>query len=199
MAGQRKDSQVTKASHAVAILPPMKKTICSSFRALLVAACISNGVSPASATSSAELLEKGIYNEETKGDLDSAITIYQQLVGDAKAAQTLAAEAQFRLGKCYLKENRAADATSAFEKVIRDFPQEKELVAKARTHLPTQLAPACAVGRLGASSNGDHHREGDRHRDCRVSRGPRPFEWPPSLAGWCPDVCLQQLGEQCGC
>ncbi len=99
-------------------------------------ACLPLG---SAAATTSELLEKGIYNEETKGDLDAAITIYQQVVGDAKAAQSLAAQAQFRLGQCYLKKNRPADATAAFEKLIRDFPDEKELVARAREHVPGDL------------------------------------------------------------
>jgi hypothetical protein len=90
--------------------------------------------------SPAELLEKGIYSEETKGDVDAAISIYEQLVAQAKANQSLAAEAQLRLGQCYLKKNRQTDAAAAFEKVIHDFPGEKEIVAKARGFLPGELA-----------------------------------------------------------
>ena len=84
-------------------------------------------------------MEKGIYTEETKGDVEAAIAIYQQLVAEAKAGQSLAAQAQFRLGQCFLKKNRTAEATAAFEKLIADFPGEKELVAKAREHLPSDI------------------------------------------------------------
>ncbi len=118
----------------------MKTNIRQSIRPLLLAtalACVPLGASAASAS---ELLEKGIYTEETKGDLDSAIAIYQQIVADAKAAQTLAAQAQYRLGLCYQKKNRTAEATAAFEKLVHDFPGEKDLVAKAREHLPADLA-----------------------------------------------------------
>ncbi len=90
--------------------------------------------------SPSELLEKGIYNQDTKGDLDSAIAIYQQVVAAASSNQTLAAQAQFRLGQCYLKKNRPADATAAFEKLIRDFPNEKALIAQAREYLPGKIA-----------------------------------------------------------
>src|SRR4029450_5712052 len=108
---------------------------------LLVAASIGTFPLKAhAATSASELLEKGIYAEETKGDLDAAITIYQQLVGEAKTGQSLGAQAQFRLGQCLFKKNRVTDAQSAFEKLIRDFPNEKELVAKAREYLPGDLA-----------------------------------------------------------
>jgi hypothetical protein len=89
--------------------------------------------------SPSELLEKGIYNEETKGDIDSAIAIYQQLVAESDVNRSLAAEAQFRLGQCLLKKNRTTDATAAFEKLIHEFPNETNLVAKAREYLPSGL------------------------------------------------------------
>lgn len=94
----------------------------------------------AAAALPAELLEQGIYAQETKGDLDAAIAIYQQLTAQAKVSQALAAQAQLRLGQCLLKKNRANEAMAAFEKVIRDFPGEKELVATARQYLPGELA-----------------------------------------------------------
>jgi hypothetical protein len=91
-----------------------------------------------------ELLEQGIYDEETKGDLDGAIAAYQQLITQAQATEPLAAQAELRLGQCYLKKGRTDDATAAFRKLIHDFPNEKELVAKATALLPgpPPLAPA---------------------------------------------------------
>src|SRR5476651_2354054 len=84
--------------------------------------------------SPSELLEKGIYNQDTKGDLDSAIAIYQQVVSESNNNHQIAAHAQFRLGQCYLKKNQPADATAAFEKLIHDFPNEKALIAQAREY-----------------------------------------------------------------
>ena len=123
------------------MLGVMKTTLVTCIGALLLAAVVAIHPSAARAASESpsELLEKGIYNEETKGDLDSAIAIYQQLVAEANVNQSLAAQAQFRLGQCYLKKNRSAEATAAFEKLISDFPNEKELVAKAREYLPRDL------------------------------------------------------------
>ncbi len=126
----------------------MKTSLRSSFRALLLATSIACAPLGAGAVSNSELLEKGIYNEDTKGDLDAAITIYQQLIADARAAQSLAAQAQFRLGQCYLKKNRPAEAAAAFAKLIRDFPGEKQLVAKAREHLPGDLALGPVPGKV---------------------------------------------------
>jgi hypothetical protein len=119
----------------------MKPKLLTSLPSLILAASIALLPSVAgAATSTSELLEKGIYTEETKGDVDAAIAIYQQLVGEAQNSQSLAAQAQLRLGQCYLKKNRTADALAAFEKLVRDFPNEKELVAKAREHLPAEIA-----------------------------------------------------------
>ena len=115
--------------------------------AIVLAALVAMHPFATHAASPSELLEKGIYTEETKGDIDAAIAIYQQIADEAKTARALAAQAQLRLGQCYLKKNRTAEATAAFEKLIREFPTEKELVAAARKHLPGELAlgPVCWV------------------------------------------------------
>jgi Protein of unknown function (DUF3108)/Tetratricopeptide repeat len=119
----------------------MKATLFTSIRGLLLATglVIAPCAALAATASSSELLEKGIYTEETKGDVDAAIAIYSQLIAEAKAGQTLAAQAQFRLGQCYQKKNRPAEALAAFEKLIRDYPDQKELVAKAREQLPADM------------------------------------------------------------
>jgi hypothetical protein len=106
---------------------------------LNVSAAVFAQTSPTAPESPSELLEKGIYNQDTKGDFDSAIAIYQQVVAEANSNQSLAAQAQFRLGQCYLKKNRPADATAAFEKLIHDFPNERALIAQAREYLPGNL------------------------------------------------------------
>ena len=75
------------------------KTLVLSMVAVAVV-LLSGGL--ATADSLAERLEKGIYTEETVGDLDAARDIYQQIVADAKADHFVAARAQFRLGQCFL-------------------------------------------------------------------------------------------------
>jgi hypothetical protein len=58
----------------------------------------------AAAASPSELLEQGIYSEETKGDVDAALKLYQQVVTEAKAGQAVAAQAQYRRGHLLLQE-----------------------------------------------------------------------------------------------
>jgi hypothetical protein len=90
-------------------------------------------------TSPSELLEKGIYAQDTKGDIDSAIAIYQQLIAEQDINRSLAAQAQFRLAECYQKQNRTSDATAAFQKLVHEYPNETDLVAQAREYLPSGL------------------------------------------------------------
>lgn len=86
-------------------------------------------------TATAELLEQGVYSEETKGDIDAAMLLYQQVIAKADANQAVAAQAQFRLAGCLDKKKDYAGATAAFEKLIRDYPNQKELVAFANEYL----------------------------------------------------------------
>jgi hypothetical protein len=92
------------------------------------------------APSPSELLEQGIYSEETKGDLDSAMQLYQQVVSEAKTGQALAAQAQYRLGVCLYKKKNFTDATAAFEKLVKDYPEQKELVTRANEYLVGAVA-----------------------------------------------------------
>ena len=91
------------------------------------------------AQTASELLQKGIYTQETLGDLDSAIKIYKQLLSAANENRLYAAQAQYRLAICLLAKGDAAEATKAFQRVIEDYPEQKELGDKAREHMPGAL------------------------------------------------------------
>ena len=85
-----------------------------SWPVLLACLTIFTLAAPAKAATASELLEKAIYTEETVGDLDQAIMVYQQVVAEGKAAQGVAAQAQLRIGLIYAKQGKAAQATSRF-------------------------------------------------------------------------------------
>jgi hypothetical protein len=113
---------------------------------VLLATAIALGIAvPAAAESTAELLEKGIYTEQTVGDLKAAIEIYTRVVENAEANRPHLAQAQFRLGICYVKSGSDAEARQAFEKLIRDFPEQEQFVAQAREQLAA-AQPALALG-----------------------------------------------------
>src|SRR6266481_1485392 len=93
----------------------------------------------AQAASAAELLEKGIYTEETKGELKAAIGIYQQIVDDPGAERSLLAQAQMRLGLCELKLGNKPQAISALERLTQEFPDKDKLLAIVEQHMPQVL------------------------------------------------------------
>jgi hypothetical protein len=63
-------------------------------RALVVVLLLGSVVSAQTLT---ELLQKGIYTQDTLGDLDAAIRIYQQVIAGTQAASDLRVQAQRRL------------------------------------------------------------------------------------------------------
>jgi tetratricopeptide (TPR) repeat protein len=105
----------------------------------IVSAAILTCVSASAADLPSDLLEKAIYTEETVGDLDKAIEIYEKIISQAKANRKFVAQAQLRLGKCLLKQGKKKEAEETFRKLVarfKDSPDQKELVAKARKLLP---------------------------------------------------------------
>jgi hypothetical protein len=90
---------------------------------------------PVRADSPSDLLEQGIYSEETKGDLDGAVQLYQKVIAQSKADQGLAAQAQYHLGACYYKMQDYTNATAAFEQVVKEYPDQTNIVARARKYL----------------------------------------------------------------
>src|SRR3954470_3592943 len=106
----------------------------STLLLISVAGLLATGRAAESA-SPTELLEKAVYSEETKGDLDAALQLYRQVIAEGKDTQAVAAQAQYRLGVCLYKKKKFPDATAAFEKLVKDYPDQKELVALAQDYL----------------------------------------------------------------
>ena len=89
---------------------------------LIVVLALAGGVA-GWAESASVLLEKAIYSEETVGDLDAAIQLYQKTIQEAEANRPCAAEAYYRLGMCHMKKGQTEPAQNAFKTLID--PQER--------------------------------------------------------------------------
>ena len=98
-------------------------------------------VAEAGEGTASQLLEKGIYTEETVGDLDKAIEIYQEAIDSAKANRTILAQAQLRLGLCFLKQGKDDEGTEVLQKLVDKFSDQTKIVAEARKHLPEAPEP----------------------------------------------------------
>lgn len=103
-------------------------------------------IAPAArAQSASDLMEQGIYSEDTKGDLNGAEQLYQKVITQAKEDRALAARAQYHLGVCYYKQNDFTNADVAFKAVVKDYPDQTNIVVSARKYLaaahPLEPAP----------------------------------------------------------
>jgi hypothetical protein len=103
----------------------------------------------ANAQSGADLLQKGIYAQETLGDLDGAIQIYRQVTGSATAPKQIAAQAQYQLVLSMLQKGDRAAASHELDLLTRNFPDQQDYIDKARKLIPgasTLLAAPWAEG-----------------------------------------------------
>src|SRR4051812_4649588 len=128
-------------SHTDLVLAPTLLKLAVTSLLGLACLCMANA---AEVLSPSQVLEKAIYSEETKGDLEGAMTLYKQVVSEAKVAESVAAQAQYHLGLCYYKKNQFTDATTAFEKLVHDYPSQTNLVNLAQEYLAgaVSLLPA---------------------------------------------------------
>jgi tetratricopeptide (TPR) repeat protein len=86
---------------------------------------------PCFGQTAAELLQKGIYAQETEGNLDNAILIYRQIVNSAPSQRDVAAQAQYRLAQALLQKGNLTEASREFERLARDYADYSSLVSSA--------------------------------------------------------------------
>ncbi|MHB8520360.1 MAG: FitA-like ribbon-helix-helix domain-containing protein [Limisphaerales bacterium] len=76
--------------------------------------------------------QKGIFAEETEGNLDAAIKIYEQTGAEAAANRAVVAQAQYRLGVCYQKKGNKEQAIKILNEPVQQFPSDVTVTQKAR-------------------------------------------------------------------
>jgi Tol biopolymer transport system component len=112
-------------------------------------------------------LQAAIKTEDIDGDLKGAIEQYRKLADGGQRA--VAAKALIRMGQCYEKLGgaQALEARRAYDRVVRDFADQKETVAAAQARLAalnhTAIIPALTVRRVwaGPGVNTDGAPSGD--------------------------------------
>ena len=144
----------------------------TSFHLTLVAIGLFTLMSTVAATAAESLsvlLQKGIFAEETEGNLDAAIKIYEGIVKDGEANRSVAAQAQYRLGVCLVKKGKHDEAEAAEQMLFAIVVAV--LVEAAETSYvvgqPGQLR-FLALRRQSRGENGseggDDRRTSSRHR-----------------------------------
>src|SRR5262245_53584394 len=123
----------------------MKETMT---RNLLLVAVMALIALPAAAQTAAEQLQRGIFAQDSQGNLDGAITTYRQLAYSGLTPRDVAAQAQYRLAQALLAKGDVPAATREFERLERDFADYQKLVAglaSVHTAAPAGIGLADAI------------------------------------------------------
>ena len=81
------------------------------------------------------LFQEALYQEETEGDLDKAIELYQQVLNEAAEVERIAARTTYQLGMCHLKKGDKDKAAEYFQEVVSYYPEQASVVKKAQKQL----------------------------------------------------------------
>src|SRR5205807_724401 len=82
-----------------------------------------------------ELLQKGIYAQETSGNYDEAILIFRQIVNSASGQREIAAQAQYRLAQSLIQKGDLSTAAVEFQKLASTYPDQQALISKVASRL----------------------------------------------------------------
>jgi Tol biopolymer transport system component len=96
------------------------------------------------------LMGQALHEEEAEGNLDAAIATYKKVVADATASRALAASALLHIGLSQEKLGRR-EARAAYERIAREYADQAQVVAQARTRLAA-LAASSAVPEGGVTA-----------------------------------------------
>ncbi|UCE40412.1 MAG: PD40 domain-containing protein [Candidatus Aminicenantes bacterium] len=93
-----------------------------------------------------ELFEKAMYLEETKGDLEKAIAVYDRIVKEFPDGRVIAAKAQLQIGMCFEKLG-IEEAQKAYQNVIDKYPEQTEAVNIAKEKLSLLIKAQAIVAK----------------------------------------------------
>src|SRR5207237_570172 len=77
-------------------------------------------------------LQQGLFEEEANHNLDAAIKSYQSVISAADEQRKVVATALFRLGECNRKLGKTNEAAAFYQRILRDFADQEQLVTLTR-------------------------------------------------------------------
>jgi len=87
-----------------------------------------------------DLFQQALLQETVEGDLERTIELYRRIVENFGDNRPLAAFALIQIGQCWEKLGNA-EASKAYEQVLRDYADQHEQVATARSRLAALGGP----------------------------------------------------------
>jgi Tol biopolymer transport system component len=125
------------------------KNVRTALMVLALAAVLAASFAIAQKSDQAEVLLKAAASKElVDGDLNAAIELYKKVVAQPGAGRAAVAKALVQMGQCYEKlgDAQAREARKAYERVVRDYADQAEIVAQARVRLAALGGPGGAGG-----------------------------------------------------
>ena len=80
------------------------------------------------------LFEKAKFTMETKGDLNGAINLFNDIIKKFPKEREYSAKSQYYIGQCYEKLG-VAEAKKAYERVVSEYTDQFDIVAQAKERL----------------------------------------------------------------
>jgi Tol biopolymer transport system component len=84
--------------------------------------------------SAGQLYQSALYKEEIEGELDAAIKIYETIIKQYPENRPVAAKALLHSGICNERQGMK-EAQKAYERVVRDYADQSDIVAQAKIRL----------------------------------------------------------------
>ncbi len=95
------------------------------------------------------VVQEGLFEEEVNRDFGAAIVAYESAIKRFDEDRQAAATAMFRLAEIYSRSERTAEAEVLYERVVREFYDQRELVELAAERLPEGKAGAGETALVG--------------------------------------------------
>ena len=96
---------------------------------------------PSIAQTPEQLYQRGLMKEQGEGALQDAISLYSQIADNSNADLSLRAKALLHIGMCYERMG-TREAVEAYQRLVSNFPTQKNEVAIARERLNRLLLNA---------------------------------------------------------
>jgi Tol biopolymer transport system component len=114
----------------------MKNALAGPFLAVtIVAGLLTASFAIAQKDDQAEVLMQAAHHKQlVEGQLEEAILIYKRIAQEYANNRAVAAKALLQMGQCYEKLGNT-EARKAYERVLRDYSDQNEAAAQARTRL----------------------------------------------------------------
>jgi Tol biopolymer transport system component len=113
---------------------------------------------PAAAQTGSDLFQQALRKERVDGDLKGAIALYQRILKEHSSERALNASVLLQLGAAYEKQGNT-EARTAYQRVVREFGEQTDQVARARSRLDALTSNLAEPGgptlrRVGSNAPG---------------------------------------------